>query len=178
MDADEKPAAGQTGAAADAAGLPEGRFTGPLEFAALVRCGFAAAAAEGWREIIISDRGFEDWPLGERAVAQSLHDWSRSGRKLIMLAKNYDEVVRRHARFVTWRRTWAHIVECRSNAAVSSDDFPSALWSPAWVVQRLDLDRCGGVAGKEPARRLVLRERLEECLRRSSPAFPASVLGI
>jgi hypothetical protein len=95
-----------------------------------------------------------------------------------MLAKNYDEVLRRHARFVTWRRTWAHIVECRGNTSLSADDFPSALWSPVWVCQRLDLERCRGIAGFEADRRVALRERLDECLRRSTPAFPATTLGI
>lgn len=158
--------------------LLEGRFGGPGEFSALIRLAFATAAARGWREIILSDSSFDDWPLGERAVAQSLNDWSRSGRKLTMLAKSYDEVMRRHARFVTWRRTWAHIVECRSNACMSADDLPSALWSPDWVLQRLDRARCAGVAGAAPARRLMLKQRLEECLRKSSPAFPATTLGI
>jgi hypothetical protein len=158
--------------------LLEGRFSGPGEFSALIRLTFATAAASGWREIILSDSTFEDWPLGERAVTQSLNDWSRSGRKLTMLAKNYDEVLRRHSRFVTWRRTWAHIVECRKNGATSANDLPSAVWSPVWVCQRLDVDRSTGVAGAEPARRVMLKERLDECLRKSSPGFPATTLGI
>lgn len=158
--------------------LLQGRFSGPAEFAELIRMAFATAAAQGWREIILSDSSFEDWPLGERVVAQSLNDWSKSGRKLTMLARSYDEVLRRHARFVTWRRTWAHIVECRGNTSISADDLPSALWSPSWVFQRLDLERCAGVAGPEAARRVVLKERLDECLRRSSLAFPATTLGI
>lgn len=158
--------------------LLEGRFCGPGEFSALIRLAFATAAAKGWREIILSDSSFEDWPLGERAVAQSLNQWSRSGRKLTMLARSYDEVIRRHARFVTWRRTWSHIVECRKSAPVSADDLPSAIWSPAWAMQRLDLSRCTGVAGSEPARRVVLKERLDECLRKSTLGFPATTLGI
>ena len=158
--------------------LLQGRFTGPAEFSELIRCAFAAAAEQGWREIIISDRNFEDWPLGERAVAQSLNDWSRSGHKLIMLAKNYNEVMRRHARFASWRRTWAHIIDCRANAAISDDDMPSALWSPVWVLQKLDIARCSGVAGAEPARRVALRERLDESLKLSSPSFSATTLGL
>jgi peptidyl-tRNA hydrolase len=162
----------------DGIALPAGRFTGPTEFAAMIRLAFDAAASQGWREIILSDRSFEDWPLGERAVSQSLQEWSRSGRKLTMLAKSYDELIRRHARFVTWRRTWAHIIDCRSNTSIPADDFPSAIWSPVWVCQRLDLDRCTGISGAEPARRVLLRERMDECLRRSSAAFPATTLGI
>ncbi len=158
--------------------LPQGRFGGPAEFAELIRSAFAAAAALGWRDIIICDSTFEDWPLGERAVVQSLQDWSKSGRKLTMLAKNYNEVMRGHARFVTWRRTWSHIVECRSNASMSPDDMPSALWSSSWVCQRLDPSRSTGMSGYEAARRVALRERLDECLRLSSSAFPATTLGI
>lgn len=159
-------------------GLPHGRFEGRLEFAELVRRSFALAAEEGWREIIVCDANFEDWPLGECSVAQSLHDWAATGRKLTMLAQNYDEVVRRHARFVSWRRTWSHIIECRSSASVSASDLPSAFWSPVWVFERMDLVRSTGVAGPEAARRLALRERLAEKLQRSSPAFAATTLGI
>ena len=158
--------------------LPQGRFEGPGEFAELIRSAFAAAATHGWREIIICDTTFEDWPLGERAVAQSLQDWSKSGRKLTMLAKNYNEVMRRHARFVTWRSTWSHIIECRGNANISQDDIPSALWSPNWVCQRLDLARSTGVSGAEASRRVALKERLDESLRLSSPAFAATTLGL
>ena len=158
--------------------LPEGRFSGPTEFSALIRQSLAVAAEQGWREIILCDSTFEDWPLGERAVAQSLNDWSRSGRKLTMLAKNYNEVVRRHSRFVTWRQTWSHLIECRANAALSVDDMPSALWSPVWVFQRLDLVRSTGVSGSGADRRVALKERLDACLKLSSPAFAATTLGL
>ena len=158
--------------------LLEGRFSGRTEFTDLIRQAFAAAAAEGWREIIVCDPDFEDWPLGERVVAQALNDWSRTGRKLTILAKNYDEVLRRHARFVTWRRTWAHIVECRGSASAPADDMPSALWGPGWALERLDLQRCTGIAGSDVIRRVALRERLNEQLLKSSPAFPATTLGL
>jgi hypothetical protein len=124
------------------------------------------------------DSTFETWPLGERAVAQSLQDWSKSGRKLTMLAKNYHQVVRKHHRFVSWRRTWAHLVDCRANAALSDDDMPSALWSPVWVLQTLDLTRRTGRCGSEPALKVALKERLDECLRLSSPSFAATTLGL
>jgi hypothetical protein len=52
--------------------LPSGRFAGRDAFQQLVRDALAAAAREGWREIILCDADFGDWPLGERSVAQSL----------------------------------------------------------------------------------------------------------
>ena len=93
--------------------LPSGPFPGAMAFQQLVRDALACAAREGWREIILCDPDFGDWPLGERAVAQSLQAWSATGRRCTLLARRYDEVVRRHARFVTWRTTWSHIVEAQ-----------------------------------------------------------------
>lgn len=167
---------GESGAAPVA--LLEGRFNGRAEFAELIRQALAAAAVQGWREIILCDPDFEDWPLGERVVVQALNDWSRGGRKLTMIARNYDAMCRRHARFVTWRRTWAHIVECRASAATPVDSMPSALWSPVWMFERLDVQRSTGVAGSGVARRISLKERLNERLLNSSAAFPATVLGL
>src|SRR4051812_11472633 len=86
--------------------LPAGRFEGRAAFQQLVRDALASAAREGWREIILCDSDFHDWPLGEREVAQSLQDWSKSGRHCILLARRWDAVQRKHARFVTWRKTW------------------------------------------------------------------------
>jgi len=158
--------------------LLEGRFTGRSEFAQCIRQALGTAAAQGWREIVCCDPDFADWPLGERAVAAALNDWSRGGRKFTMLAGDYDAVSRRHARFVTWRRTWSHIIECRKSTARSADGLPSALWSPGWVLERRDIARSTGVAGTDAARRIFLKERLDELLARGTPAFPASVLGL
>jgi len=165
-------------ASAPAGALPSKRFAGRTEFQQLVRDALEHAAAEGWREIIFSDATFEDWPLGERAVAESLQNWAGSGRKFIMLAKNYDDIARRHARFVTWRRTWAHTIQCWRCPSADALELPSAIWSPVWAMRRLDLERSTGVCGAEAERRVSLRESLDEWLRKSSAGFPASTLGL
>lgn len=159
--------------------LLEGRFEGCNAFAQLVRDALAHAGQAGWREIILSDASFFDWPLGERAVIASLDAWARSGRHLTMLAKNYDEVVRRHPRFVRWRSTWDHIIQCRVSPNADALDLPSMLWSPAWVMHRLDPVRSVGVAGAEPGRRVAGYELLREWIQtKSSPGFSASTLGL
>ena len=163
---------------ADDSALPEGRFSGRTEFSDLIRRAFQAAAIQGWHEIIICDSSFEDWPLGERAVTDALAGWSRGGRKLTMMARNYDAVTRRHPRFVTWRRTWSHIVDCRAGASGPSDILPSAMWTPGWVFERVDLERSAGYSGREPSRRVALRESLNERLLKSVPSFPATTLGL
>ena len=157
---------------------PDYRFEGRVAFAELVRLGFAKANHQGWREIVICDNNFEDWPLGERSVAQSLNDWSKTGRKFTMLAKNYTEVTRRHARFVQWRRTWAHIVECRACPAAFVDDMPCAFWTPLWVFERLDLVRSTGIASSQTSQRVLLKEKINQLLAKSSLSFPAYTLGL
>ena len=159
-------------------GLIEGRIAGRGEFTEVIRQAFAAAGVEGWREIILSDPDFDDWPLGERGVTQALNDWSKAGCKLMMMAGSYDTVLGRHARFAVWRRTWAHMVECRASVATPAGRIPSAFWSPSWTFERVDVQRCIGVAGSDVVRRVALKERLNEQLLNSSPAFPASVLGL
>jgi hypothetical protein len=159
--------------------LPAGRFTGREVFQQMVRDAFATAAREGWREIFISDANFHDWPLGERAVIESLQAWAQGGRRFTMLARTYDDVIRRHARFVRWRGTWDHIITCRRSGSADPLDIPSALWSPAWVLHRLDPERCVGVTGVEPDRRVLLHETLQEWVRsKSAPGFPSTTLGL
>lgn len=158
--------------------LPDTRFEGREWFRQLVRDALATAAREGWREIILSDAGFEDWPLGEREVAASLQAWSKSGRRMVLLARRYENVVRQHARFVQWRNTWAHIVTASACPTADPLDIPSALWSPHWVMERRDIDRCIGYCGSEPERRVALREALQGWLQKATPAFPASTLGL
>ena len=159
--------------------LLEGRFNGPTAFAELIRQAFAHAADAGCRELTLSDATFFDWPLGERAVIDSLNAWARPGRKFTMLAKNYDAVVRKHPRFVTWRTTWSHLVECRASARADELEIPSVLLGSDWVLHRLDPVRSVGVAGSEPERRVAAAEALREWLeRKSSPAFAASTLGL
>ena len=46
--------------------LPQGRFEGRDAFRQNVRDALACAARQGWRELILSDADFHDWPLGER----------------------------------------------------------------------------------------------------------------
>lgn len=159
-------------------GLPDGRFEGRDAFRQLVRDALATAAREGWREIVLSDASFDDWPLGERAVAESLQAWSASGRHMVLLARRYDSVVRQHARFVQWRGTWSHIVTAFGCPSADALELPSAIWSPRWVLERRDPERCVGYCGPEPERRVALREQLDAWLQKSTPAFPATTLGL
>ncbi len=158
--------------------LPSGRFEGRNAFQQLLRDALATAAQEGWREMVWADASFADWPLGERSVDASLRAWSQTGRKLTLLAKDYSVVQARHHRFVQWRRDWSHIVEARACPSADALELPSALYSPHWVLQRLDPVHCNGVTEAQPQRRVALREQLAEWLGKSSFSFPAVTLGL
>lgn len=159
-------------------GLPQGRLQGRTVFQQAVRDALLQAVREGWNEIIVCDANFADWPLGERAVADALQAWSRGGRRFVMLAMSYEGIPRWHARFVKWRQTWDHIIECRVCRGSDALGFPSVFWSPSWVMQRIDIEQDVLLCDHEAARRVGLRQLLDECRRDSTPGFPASVLGL
>ncbi len=128
--------------------------------------------------MVWSDASFADWPLGERAVVESLNAWAGTGRHLVILAHSYESVLRYQPRLVVWRKTWDHIIECRLCKNLDASELPSALWSPQWAMRRLDLVRSTGVANLEPQRRVLLKEELDECRRQSSSGFSATTLGL
>lgn len=158
--------------------LTSTQFVGRVAFEKAVCDALAGAAREGWREIILSDATFLDWPLRERAVLESLQTWSKSGRHLTLLASRFDEVIRHHARFVSWRKTWDHIIDCRVCHSVAEANFPSVIWSRAWFLHRIDPQRCSGVCSDDRERNVLLKQMLDESIRESSPGFPASTLGL
>lgn len=158
--------------------LPQGRFSGRVIFEQTVRDAFACAASEGWKEIIVSDASFSDWPFRERVLEASLQAWARKGRRFVMLATRFDDLQRYQPRFVSWRQTWSHLIECRQCRHADPEDFPSAIWSPTWMMQRHDLERSVFICDTHPSRKLALRQVLEEWMRQSSPGFPATSLGL
>lgn len=159
--------------------LPQGPFVGRETFRQRLRLAFAAAAAQGWREWILCDPGFEDWPLGEAAVADALQTWAQgSGQRLIMLAGGYDSVLRQHPRFVQWRRQWAHKIDCRLCSRSDARELPGMLWSPAWTLLRPEAMPGHGISGSEPQRLSQAREQLDAWLQRARPGFAAVTLGL
>lgn len=154
-------------------------FTSRGDFHGALRQAFEQAAEKGCREIFISDPDFNDWPLGERTVVETLTRWAYAHRKLTVLARGFDEFPRRHARWVEWRRQWAHVVECRACDESDADDLPTLLLAPGLVTVRLlDRERYRGVVSEAPADAIRMRDQLDAVLQRSEEAFPASTLGL
>ena len=154
-------------------------ITSRSEFHDALRDAFAEIAAAGCREICISDSDFADWPLSDPAILASLTHWAQKHRKLTLLAQHFDEVARRHGRWVEWRRQWSHVVECRANTELEAAQVPTLLLAPGMVVVRLvDPIRYRGSVSHEASDMLQARELVDAVLQRSEETFPVTTLGL
>lgn len=161
---------------------PHGRYRlihSQLEFEEAVREAFAKIAEVDCREIIISDADFEQWPLGEALIVDALAAWALPHRKMTVLAANYDEVPRRHPRWVQWRRQWAHVVDCRTVDEFDAAAVPTLLLVPDILVLRLvPGDTVRGSLSVDRGDIERSREQINPVLQRSHEGFPASTLGL
>ncbi|MCE4536632.1 hypothetical protein LXT12_05140 [Pelomonas sp. P7] len=89
-------------------------FASRADFQGLLVEALSWAAEAGLRELHAWDASFVDWPLSDARVLEALTAWAGPGRQLHLLALQYDDVVRRHPRFVRWRRDFAHCVTARA----------------------------------------------------------------
>ena len=156
-----------------------GLISSRSEFHDALRLALADVAAVGCRELFMSDADFSDWPLSEPAVLESLTQWARSHRRLTLLAQQFDDLARRHGRWVEWRRQWSHLVECRTNTELEAAKVPTMLLAPGVVMVRLvDTVRFRGRLSREAADMVQARELLDAVLQRSEETFPVTTLGL
>lgn len=154
-------------------------FDGPLAMRDAWRGWLRCAVDCGARELWWVDRDLAQWPIGERSTIELLDTWAGAGRRLILLLADDEPLERSHPRWVTWRRTWGHLVELRLVEPEQHQALPQlALWPQhlallwpekvgipgRWVRAAADLHRLGD----------LLRTLLE----RTSPGKPVKVLGL
>ena len=158
---------------------PARLITSRAEFHAALCQAFETLATAGAREVWLCDEDFADWPLGERAIVELLTQWAASNRKLTLLARSFDEVARRHPRWVEWRRSWSHIVSCRANTEMASGEFPTLLLGIGTVSLRLsDTVHHRGRLSHEKADEIRCKEQIDAVMQRSEEAFPATTTGL
>lgn len=155
------------------------QIAGRTGFQAAVRSTLAQAAAEGWHELWLCDPDFASWPLGEAGVVESFICWAGPQRRLNVFASHYDELARRHPRWVQWRRQWAHVVTCRALPEHPTGDVPVMLHAPGHVTVRLlDPLRYRGTVSRVAADGLQAGEIFDAISQRSVDAFSATTLGL
>lgn len=152
-------------------------------FAAAIRWGFERAMREGGRtrRIVCVDREFGAWPLDEPELLSQLTAWLKGGaqRQLVLLAASFDEVPRRHPRFVAWRRLFTHAVFPFEAPEDVAGALPTLLLDDDGTLVRLiDPVHWRGRASADERSVLPWREQIDAVLQRSEAAFPAQSLGL
>ena len=78
----------------------------------------------------------------------------------------------------SWRKTWSHIIEAARLPLGRPAGAAQRHLEPGLGDARLDPERCNGVSGSEPERRVLLREKLERVAAKSTPSFPPALSGL
>ncbi len=159
-------------------------FAGRAEFQRLLVETLAWAAEQGCRELHAWDASFVDWPLSDAQALAALAAWAKHGRLLHLLALQYDDVVRRHPRFVRWRRDYAHCVTARAvEPEVRLDAAPESLLlavgaESALTLRLFDRHLWRGEVSLDAAQRLRGLEWFDAAAQRSSDSFAPTTLGL
>jgi hypothetical protein len=110
--------------------------------------------------------------------------WARHGRKLHLLALQYDELARRHPRFVRWRRDYAHCVTARAiEPEVRLEAAPESLLLIAGgdtplTLRLFDRHLWRGELSVDAARRVGALEWFDALAQRSCESFAPTTLGL
>jgi hypothetical protein len=149
-------------------------------FRAALLWGFDSAFAQGARRIVCCDDGFADWPLDDAALLQGLTTWlQRPQRRLVLLARHYDEVPRRCPRFNGWRSNWTHAIDAWVAPEEMARDLPTVLVSDGAVsVHLIDALHWRGRAELDERRARHWGEELDVVLQRSERGFSVNTLGL
>lgn len=151
---------------------------GRSEFIGAVQLALSSAAQARAHELCLVDPDFETWPLEDADVLSALTAWARLPmRRMLMMASRFDELPRRCPRFVAWRRTWAHVVECRTTE-VEASQIPTLLLAGERNLHLADRLQWRGHWLADDSEVAEWREVVDVLMQRSEVDFPANTLGL
>lgn len=152
----------------------------PAAFVAALHWGFGRAIDRGARRIVAVDADFASWPLDDPALLERLGAWlRRPQRELVLVAATFDEVPRRHPRFVAWRQPRVHAIPGWQAPDDLDVPLPTLLLDDGPLLVRLiDPLRWRGRASLDAQAARLQRDEIDALLQRSEPAFPANHLGL
>lgn len=171
-------------AAAAAMGWPaEGLIHGKPTWQQALQAMLSSAHGLECRELLCVDPDFADWPWSAVEVLDALTAWARPGRRLHLLAADFEPLRRAHPRFVQWRQRYDHLVRAGQflpeEWRATAGRLEGLLLLPGHGSLRL-FSRDSWRASLSRARRdeLASREIFDAVAQRSSDSFGASVLGL
>lgn len=171
----------------DATGLREAKpatggrgFEGSVEFIQALKEAMAHASERSTRRLCWCDEDFANWPIGDPDWVSQLTRWAKvTGRELVMIARDWAVIERRHPRFAAWRRDWSHVIQCMEPDETRTEPLPT-LWidSDDQALRVFDREHLRGRIGFDRVDRQQAREDFDAILQRAGPGFSAGTLGL
>ncbi len=168
----------------DQAETEGGRIEGWTDWAERVR-EVLALAGEQPASLMMIDEDFAHWPLGEIASVQALERWSLAssrGMRCSLLAHTWDDFARRHPRWLRWRATWAHKVECRGWQQEELSSMlmpkPTLILQGTMGLQMLDAEHGIGLWSRRPATLAGWWQLGDAISQRSVETMPVTTAGL
>lgn len=158
-----------------------GLFLGQKEFVIALKDCICQACEQGANTLILCDIDFSLWPLDDGEVLAALQRWANSTsnqRMLMMVASSYAFIDQQHGGWVRWRKMWDQRVQCWQVGEQRDPNLPCVFWSEHSMLKVLDKGRCMGRVSSDRLQLSQGKAQLNEYIRQSDPAFPASTLGI
>jgi len=161
-------------------------FTSRAQAQSALRSTLLQASTAGTKEMIWLDPDFSLWPLSDAEVLEALRNWaSVRSRCLLMLAQDYERVMRMHPRFVSWRRMYGHLVVAKqyngdeAGAPGTAGQVVSLLLGSTplmWCLWNWGVGR--GSMGEGLRSFTEARLWIDAITQRSTDSFAASTLGL
>jgi len=157
-----------------------GRISSWRDFEDRFKAAMAVAAAHPV-DLTLVDTDFSRWPLGQRSVIEAFHQWSVASRgaQCRLVAAHYDGFGRHHPRWMSWRTTWSHRVQCYQ----VPEDLASSLMPMLVLRGTIGLRvneplRGGGIWTREQGRLTEWLTEIDVISQRSESALPPTLLGL
>lgn len=164
----------------DGSAPTSGRIDGWTDFAARFSAGLAMAATQP-SELCWSDPDFARWPLGERSTIEGMGQWARAHRASrcrVLMARDV-ELVRRHPRWLQWRRDWSHRVSCWMAPEDLAEQVPALwLWPGHLGLKVMDSVVGSGVWSSDRATILAWQADFDAISQRSTEGIACTTLGL
>ena len=131
------------------------------------------------------DADFGHWPIGERANVELLQQWmlSHDDARLTLVAGQFEVMQRAHPRWLTWRQTWSHRVQCwQASDEIVPDLRAMFIWrdrsGDRAGLRMLDAVTAVGQWTTDPATLSLWQADFDAYLQRSSEGMPCTTLGL
>lgn len=163
-----------------AAQPPLSALRSAADFEAALRWAVAHALVQRSRRLTWLDPDFALWPLDDPLLLEGLTAWLRlPQRRLVLLAHHYAELQRLHPRFVAWRRTWAHLIDCWAPGEGTEVRLPTLLMDDRQLcLQVHDSTQWRGRLSLDERAVRQWRDEIDALLQRCEASFPVRPLGL